>query len=163
MASFKEAFREARASGDKTFKYNGKSYTTDLAPAAESSGGRTRATKDMPEESTGGRTRASAATQPGVATPATERDPRISNLTTRGGAGVGYGRSYGKGDESKEPDADMYKVPSTESDTRTPKRARNLTDMVGLSSPYAKGGSVGSASKRADGCAERGKTRGKMY
>jgi hypothetical protein len=27
---------------------------------------------------------------------------------------------------------------------------------------YAKGGSVGSASKRADGCAQRGKTKGKM-
>lgn len=27
---------------------------------------------------------------------------------------------------------------------------------------FAKGGSVGSASKRADGCAQRGKTRGKM-
>lgn len=27
---------------------------------------------------------------------------------------------------------------------------------------YAKGGSVGSASKRADGCAERGKTKGRM-
>lgn len=27
---------------------------------------------------------------------------------------------------------------------------------------YAKGGSVGSASKRADGCAQRGKTRGRM-
>ena len=27
---------------------------------------------------------------------------------------------------------------------------------------YAKGGSVGSASKRADGCAQRGKTKGRM-
>jgi hypothetical protein len=27
---------------------------------------------------------------------------------------------------------------------------------------YAKGGSVSSASKRADGCAERGKTKGKF-
>ncbi len=27
---------------------------------------------------------------------------------------------------------------------------------------YAKGGSVGSASKRADGCCTKGKTRGKM-
>ena len=27
---------------------------------------------------------------------------------------------------------------------------------------YAKGGAVGSASKRADGCAERGKTKGRM-
>lgn len=31
------------------------------------------------------------------------------------------------------------------------------------SSPMKKGGKVGSASKRADGIAKRGKTRGKMY
>lgn len=28
---------------------------------------------------------------------------------------------------------------------------------------FANGGSVGSASKRADGCAKKGKTKGKMY
>jgi len=28
--------------------------------------------------------------------------------------------------------------------------------------PYSKGGSVGSASKRADGCVTKGKTRGKL-
>jgi hypothetical protein len=31
-----------------------------------------------------------------------------------------------------------------------------------MPSPYAKGGSVGSASKRADGCATKGKTKGTM-
>jgi hypothetical protein len=31
-----------------------------------------------------------------------------------------------------------------------------------MSDDYAKGGKVGSASKRADGCAERGKTKGRM-
>jgi hypothetical protein len=31
------------------------------------------------------------------------------------------------------------------------------------SSPFKKGGKVSSASSRADGCAKRGKTRGKMY
>lgn len=31
MATFKEAFREARAGGGKTFEWNGKKYTTDLA------------------------------------------------------------------------------------------------------------------------------------
>jgi len=30
MATFKEAFREARAAGDKTFMWNGKKYTTEL-------------------------------------------------------------------------------------------------------------------------------------
>ena len=31
MASFKEAFAEARKAGDKTFEYMGKKYTTELA------------------------------------------------------------------------------------------------------------------------------------
>lgn len=31
-----------------------------------------------------------------------------------------------------------------------------------MPNPYAKGGSVGSASKRADGCATKGKTKGTM-
>ena len=35
-------------------------------------------------------------------------------------------------------------------------------DIDGGSVKYAKGGSVGSASRRADGCAQRGKTKGKM-
>jgi hypothetical protein len=44
---------------------------------------------------------------------------------------------------------------------------RGLTAGLGMKKggkvkKMAKGGSVGSASKRADGCAKRGKTRGKM-
>ena len=36
-------------------------------------------------------------------------------------------------------------------------------DIDGASAkPYKKGGSVGSASRRADGCAQRGKTKGRM-
>jgi len=52
---------------------------------------------------------------------------------------------------------DLFKV--KESEKKTPKRSGNLTDMLGLSSRYASGGSV---SSRADGIAQRGKTRGKM-
>jgi hypothetical protein len=90
MASFKEAFRDARAGGGKTFEWNGKSYSTDLAPEASSSGGRSRSSADMPGESSGGRTRASAATHQGAADAAPARDPRISTLTTRGGSGMGH-------------------------------------------------------------------------
>lgn len=36
-------------------------------------------------------------------------------------------------------------------------------DPQGMDKEYKKGGKVGSASKRADGIAERGRTRGKMY
>ncbi len=49
------------------------------------------------------------------------------------------------------------------------RRSRDLQDVKDekdrrtvKSMGYAKGGSVGSASKRADGCAQRGKTRGMM-
>jgi len=48
MATFKEAFREARAAGDKTFMWNGKKYTTELAkPKAGVS-------RDMPSKPSGG-------------------------------------------------------------------------------------------------------------
>lgn len=43
---------------------------------------------------------------------------------------------------------------------------KDVLSKIGKKKPegkkYAKGGSTGSASKRADGCAIRGKTRGKM-
>ena len=58
-------------------------------------------------------------------------------------------------------EAAKAKAKAKESETRTPKRSGNLTDMLGLSSRYASGGSV-SASSRGDGIAQRGKTRGKM-
>jgi hypothetical protein len=47
---------------------------------------------------------------------------------------------------------------------REEKRRETRGKVSGLDKPlpYKKGGSVGSASKRADGCAIRGKTRGKM-
>lgn len=53
----------------------------------------------------------------------------------------------------------MYGTRNSAKDTRTPKRAMNLTDMLGISDRYAAGGSV---SSRADGIAQRGKTRGKL-
>ena len=58
-------------------------------------------------------------------------------------------------------EAAKAKAKAKESETRTPKRSGNLTDMLGLSSKYASGGAV-SASRRGDGIAQRGKTRGKM-
>lgn len=53
----------------------------------------------------------------------------------------------------------MYGTKKSEPATGTPKRSKNLTDMLGLSSNYASGGKVRSASSRADGIAIRGKTR----
>lgn len=57
--------------------------------------------------------------------------------------------------ESKERDREQRAQKNMESE-----RERLL--RRGAKEGYAKGGMVGSASKRADGCAQRGKTRGKM-
>lgn len=44
----------------------------------------------------------------------------------------------------------------------TPERLSKSREAMGGSADYKKGGKVSSASSRADGCAIRGKTRGKM-
>ena len=95
-ASFKEAFAEARANGDKTFEYMGKQYTTELA---------------KPEKSFKEKAKKSGFTA----------------AETKGGAAL-----------------------------MTRKDRKNDKPM------YKSGGSVSSASKRADGCAVKGKTRGRM-
>jgi hypothetical protein len=52
----------------------------------------------------------------------------------------------------KESGVGMYGARNSAKDTRTPKRAGNLTDMLGISDRYVRGG----------GIEQRGKTRGKM-
>ena len=47
-------------------------------------------------------------------------------------------------------------------DRAAPESMGTMRAKGGKIKAYAHGGSVGSASKRADGCAQRGKTRGKM-
>ena len=114
MASFGEAFKEARGRGDKTFEYMGKKYTTEMA-----------GTKKAPE---GPKT----AFQKRAAKQTAAREARAAASAARKNAPLGQ-----------------------------------MSDVVGAKKggrvkKYAAGGSVSSASKRADGCAQRGKTRGKM-
>ena len=106
MASFGEAFKEARSRGDKTFEYMGKKYTTEMA-----------GTKKAPE---GPKT----AFQKRAAKQTAAREARAASSAARKNKPLGQ-----------------------------------MSDVVGAK----KGGVVrSSASKRADGCAQRGKTRGKM-
>jgi hypothetical protein len=86
-ASFKEAFAEARAAGDKTFEYMGKKYTTELASSK----------------------------------------PKFSASKAIGA-----------------------------------KPAKKAPDFMRKAMGMKAGGTVSSASKRGDGCAVKGKTRGRM-
>ena len=138
MASFGEAFKEARGRGDKTFEYMGKKYTTEMAGGAKS----TSAAKSAPAAKSGSSTAKSA--------PTTRQGRRIAEI-----------------DEALSNPAGDYK--SSGSYGEAARSSRTLGDLFRGSArhartgaTYKKGGMVGSASKRADGCAQRGKTRGKM-
>jgi hypothetical protein len=113
MASFGEAFREARNRGDKTFEWKGKKYTTEMAGEKKAA-----APKSTPMRMT-------------------NTGDEVSRLLKRRPSPV--------------PRTNINR-------TTSPSTRLGLADLSG----YKKGGSVSSASKRADGCAMRGKTRGKV-
>jgi len=136
--SFASAFREARNAGDKTFFWNGKRYTTDMAsgkptPPAGESGGAYRSRRAASDEDFGREGRRMGAPKDAEAAPASvpPRRPefKLSDVT-RPGTRVTY---------DNEETSDMtYK-------------------KGGMTKAYAKGGSV-----RGGGCEQRGKTKGTM-
>ena len=68
-----------------------------------------------------------------------------------------------KGYKPRRPKTTIDDAISSEDKKRMLQDAQDEKDRQAIKGMgYAKGGSVGSASKRADGCAQRGKTKGKM-
>ena len=109
MASFGEAFKEARGRGDKTFEYMGKKYTTEMA-------------------------------KPKAAAPKAEA------------AEPPKPRSFAQKQE-----AAGSKMQGAYRDA-----AGNIKRGIQAFMGMKKGGKVSSASSRADGIAQRGKTRGRI-
>jgi hypothetical protein len=133
-ASFKEAFAEARAAGDKTFEYMGKKYTTELAPS---------------------KPKAEPKAAPKAETKTT------SGLTNREKEIKASGMS-GKFVKGAAPDERRAPTTSSLSKEERIRAASGGGKYVQGSTPMRAGGKVSSASKRGDGCAQRGKTRGRM-
>jgi hypothetical protein len=141
-SEFGKAFRSARTAGDKTFMFNGKKYTTDLAPEEQKSvGGKPKLDKYVPRDSD---------TRKGEIMRSKNAVPRDN-----------YERSGQKSfDTEREPEA--LAAPNKPG-TNVRYENTDTSDMT-----YKHGGKVkkmasgGSASKRADGIATKGKTRGKM-
>lgn len=131
--SFKEAFAEARKGGGKTFEWNGKKFTTEMAGA------------NSPEK-------ASASAPAPVKRTGTPDLP-----STKSTYETPYDRMNRKNREesAKEPRGQDRILRNVKPGAVNPK---TLLPESG----YKKGGSVGRASGRADGIAQRGKTRGKM-
>jgi len=142
ISAFGKAFREARAAGDKTFTFNGKKYTTEMAPAEQKSiGNKSKMGEYVPRDSD---------TRKGEIMTSKNAVPRDN-----------YVRSGQKSfDTEREPEA--LAAPNKPG-TNVRYENTDVSDMSMKRGGKVKGyASGGSASSRADGIAIKGKTRGKM-
>jgi hypothetical protein len=150
LSEFGKAFSEARKSGLKTFEFKGKKYTTNLAGDSEASSLKPNVRVPRDSSMRAGERAKSEGYVPRDSD--TMRGPRMTsaNYVGRGGVGGGAGRGIQGG--------------ATVEQLLEPVRGSDeMSDMT-----YKRGGKIkkmangGSASSRADGIAQRGKTRGKM-
>lgn len=146
--SFGEAFRAARKQGLKTFTWRGKEYSTDTkedkAKKAEKSLNEVEVTSKRPDFT---------------------EFYKADKVTDKAGAGSRGPSARNAG--MRTVTVSTNKPTAAEKDVGGRRRfmapgARREREKEREALGMRKGGSVGSASKRADGIAVRGKTRGKM-
>ena len=149
--TFKEAFAEARTEGKKTIEWNGEKYNTELK-------------KKGPDQSEAETKRLSRSES---------SDKEDKKPTNRGaaaalaGAGVGLGAAAMLGgmrkSESERKEREVEKAAGRER-ARNPVRNISAEESAweGEGGRAFKKGGKASASSRADGIAQRGKTKGRM-
>jgi hypothetical protein len=155
-SAFGKAFREARAAGDKTFTFNGKKYTTDMAPAEQKSiGNKSKMGEYVPRDSD---TRKGEIMRSKNAVPRDnyERSGQKSMDTETEPSEIMANRyrDMGMGEMAE-------KAPYQEDEMRGGPKGGYGSKRGGLLNTK-KMANGGSASSRADGIAIKGKTRGKM-
>ena len=149
ISEFGKAFAAARKAGDKTFEFKGKKYTTKLASEVEqpSVGGKAKfgEYKTRAPYSDRGRTmmednyvRRDMKDRMDVIDRETQGDDVALKYTPR-------------------------RKPESLTSTDKPGTATRYENEDATSETFKRGGKVGAASRRADGIAQRGKTRGRMY
>ena len=172
LSKFQKAFKEARASGDSEFEFNGKKYNTkykeedsapakkiapapenyklkkadpvkEAAPANEDTPNKTSRNENFGNE--GNRPKPTPKVSTNFAPGATDEE-KAANRAAIGDAVMSIPRGIGNY---------LDKTFSMEGREQSKKEGRERYGMK-------KGGSVSSASSRGDGIAQRGKTRGKM-
>jgi hypothetical protein len=163
LSSFQKAFKEAREKGETEFEFGGKKYNTKYKEEVKTSAKPTpvlpAAPKGMTDDQNDMMAKAnrgmSAKPAPSAMAPAPSgRVPTPEQASANRQAAMDKVKGFGSS------------VMDSISNFETPaeRRSREAKEASGMK----KGGSVkkmasgGSASKRADGIAQRGKTRGKM-
>lgn len=164
LSKFQQAFKEARKRGEKEFDFGGKKYTTKYKEEMTTSSKPT-AMSDLPKGMTGDENDMMAKANRGMgakgvsptALAPSGRVPTPEQAAANRQAAMDKVKSFGSG------------VMDSISNFETPaeRRSREAKEATGMKrggsvKKKASGGSVTSASKRADGIAQKGKTRGKM-
>ena len=174
-SAFGKAFREARASGDKTFMFNGKKYTTDLASdEPQSVGGKLKAGeykardadarkgeemtsknyKPRDEYVRSGQQSFDTDVEPGESTMKNYRPRRFNSILERSPAE--QDAMVKQGLDRQAADRSKGEMPETAFKRGGSVKASKM-GSVRTAKP-----SMSSASKRADGIATKGHTRGRM-
>ena len=150
LSAFEQAFADARKDGKKEFEFKGKKFNTRLASdEAVSVGGKPKLGEYKPRDSDA---------RKGEAMTSKNYKPRDNYV--RSGQ-----QSMDTETEFVPPDMSAYKprrTPGPLSDVTKPGTGTNYenTDISDMS--FKRGGSVPSASRRGDGIAQRGKTKGRL-
>ena len=147
LSKFGSAFAEARKAGEKEFTFNGKKYTTEMADSKPRSVGGTPVAGEYKTRAPYG-DRGNAMTEKNSARRDMYNRMNEIDLETQGDA---------MSMRSK-----PRRTPEALTETNKPGTATRYENEEATSETFKKGGSVGSASRRADGIATKGKTRGKM-
>ena len=146
LSKFGQAFKDARAAGNKTFMFNGKKYTTELASEAE-------------QPSVGGKAK------PGeykTRAPYSDRGRAMTedNYIRRDMADVDARLDRETNGLRTEMAYKPRRTPEDLTKTDKPGTRTRYENEDATSESFKRGGKVSGASKRADGIAQRGKTRG---
>jgi len=151
LSSFQKAFKEAREKGETEFEFGGKKYNTKYKEEVKTSAKPAAAKPAAPAKE--------AAPAKSLAMPDTDRD-----LSRKVKEEEKPFSEYRFGPQNIK--RNLLNAPSDISDlVSSPFRAiREAGNRGNPDAPkkMASGGNVSSASKRADGIAQKGKTRGKM-
>ena len=161
---FGTAFAEARKAGLKTFEHNGKRYTTQVKDEAPKKAVEAKREEPVAKaEIPGPKKSASSELQPGDAGYGRQSFGNASKSTFgQRQQGADESEEMGKPAKTKRPvDPEFYRKEMMGG--LYPKSPRiKYPEKEKFVPSYKKGGSVSSASSRADGIAQRGKTRGRM-
>jgi hypothetical protein len=149
LSAFEQAFANARKAGKKEFEFNGKKYHTRLASEeTESVGGIPKAGEYKTRAPYGNR----------------GNEMTSKNYVPRDDYVRSGKKSFDTETEFIPPDMSAYKPrrPNVTDLSMTRKPGTNTNYENEDIDTYKKGGSVGSASRRGDGIAQRGKTKGRL-